>query len=213
MSDYQVIVYRDSSPISSVGLLDQAPIPTLDVRGNGFSEATVVQVNSKASPEFIVLSPSRLLAQVPTSEIGKRLSSLVVLSATSQQTRNSSIEFTASAGRFVAEGRVKLVQTFLKILLTTPGTDIFYPWLGGGLQSIIGVASTETSVRARASRSIRETMTQMTRIQATSTAPKAEKLASARLQTLTYSQANAELALKVSLTSQEGRTAEAGLSL
>jgi len=190
-----------------------APVPTLELTGREFGAAVEVRINGVASPEFVVLSPSRIYAQVPTSQISRQLQELAVLTSSTGKQPSAVVEFRASAGRFVAEGQVKLVQTFLKILLTSPGTDIYYPWLGGGLQRLIGTYSTEPTIRAAAERTVSQTEQQMTRIQATSSAPDTEKLATARIQSLTFSPSSASLTMAVRLVSLSGQASNAGLAL
>ena len=213
MADYQVIVFRDSAPLTTVGMVPGSPVPTLELQGSKFGGTVEVLINGVRSPEFVVLSGSRIWAQIPRSQVSRQLHSLAVLSASAGNQPSSVVSFRASAGRFVAEGRVKLVQTYLKILLTTPGTDVWYPWMGGGLQGLIGTYSTEPSIRAAAERAVTQTEQHMVRIQATSSASDTERLASARLQELTFSPSTASLSLTVRLVSLSGLASNAGLAL
>lgn len=136
--DYQVLEYRDSAPVREVGIYSKAPL-TLDVRGDAFRDVSAVLVNGVRSPEFIVLSPSRLLAQVPTSQVSSKIGSVAVLVAQGRVLPRSVISFQAvvTAGKRTV-GFTHLVQSYLKLLLTSPGSDIFSPSSGGGLLSLVG---------------------------------------------------------------------------
>jgi phage baseplate assembly protein W len=165
------------------------------------------------SPEFIVLSPRRILAQVPRNQRSASIESVVVITADDVRAPKAIVSFLAIAPRAqVAEGLSRLVQSYLKILFTTPGRDIFLPGLGGGLLSLVGEANTPANLKAASKIAISNTQSQLVRIQ--SQDPRLtneERLKSATLLSSEFDPRNGTLSLRVRLKSVAGNAADAGV--
>lgn len=212
--DYQIIEFRDAAKVRNVGLFSSSPL-TLDVQGQEFREVTDVRINSVRSPEFIVLSPSRLLAQVPNSQLNGPIDSVAVFVASGRLASRAKITFEAlvTAGKR-AEGVVKLVQTYLKLLLTTPGRDIFMPNVGGGLLRAVGVAGRPADLKALGRIAVSNTQTQMIALQAQdSFLAQNERLQSATLLSVDFEPRTSTLALRIRLLALDGSTVDAGFTL
>lgn len=210
--DYQILDFRSTTPIQEVGVFDVSPL-TLDIAGRDFRNVAEVRINGVRSPEFIVLSPRRILAQVPRTLRSASIDSVVIIVADDVRTPKAIVSFLAVAPRGqTAEGSVKLVQSFLKVLFTTPGRDIFLPGLGGGLLDLVGTANSPANLKAASKIAISTTQSQLVRIQ--SQAPRLtteERLKSATLLTSEFDPRNGTLSLRVRLKSVAGNSVDAGV--
>lgn len=212
--DYRVIEFKSSTPVREVGLFLRDPL-TLDIRGEDFRNVAEVRINGIRSPEYVVVSPRRILAQVPRSQRSSPTGSVLVVTAEENLTSRALIEFMAvvPAGK-VATGRVKLVQTFLRMLFTTPGSDIYAPKNGGGLMRVLGRADTPASLKASATLAVNRTQSQLVQIQAKE--PRldpSERLKSATLLSADFEPQTGTLSIRLRLTSVDGQTSDAGFLL
>ena len=211
--DYQVLAFRDAARLTKIGLLTE-PVLALDILGSSFQDVSKVLINGVPSPEYIVFSLEHLVAQVPRSQIGATFLSVVVLSARELHTPISVISFEAAIGNRAAEGRVRLVQNFLALLFTTPGSNIFRPQDGGGLYSLAGKTMTAGELRAEASIAIDRTRNQMIRAQAEdSRLSLDERLQAATLLGVDFSPQTATLSLRLRLTAADGSTMEPAVTV
>lgn len=137
--DLQVVAPQEAVLLNNIRILPGPP-RTIDVIGTDFRSVDEVLINNISSPDVIVLSKTRLLAQVPDF-LGstQKILSVLVLSRRLTFTTRSLLRFRIgkTPGRVV--GILRLVQKFLKILFTTPGTDVFNKQTGGGALRNIGV--------------------------------------------------------------------------
>lgn len=139
MSTLQVVRLRDVVRVTDVSGLAQGVEPlTITIRGDDFRNAEEVLINDVASPSFIVVNNTTILAELPTS----------VSSVQNISVRSSEFTFTAEASKIdfkmgdktrSVDGILRLTQLYTLWLLKSPGTDIFSPDTGGGLQDVIGV--------------------------------------------------------------------------
>jgi len=213
--DYQVLSFRDAAPLTSIDLLSVSGTPTLDIRGSNFSDVAEVLVNSVPAAEFIVLSQRRILAEIPASQLRSDIRSVEVVLAREGTARVTKIGLEAVVPGRTAEGRTRMVQSFLKALLTTPGTDIFTPGYGGGLRKkLVGVSASPAHLKAEAAASVSATQTQVVQAQASDSrlAP-SEKLRSATLLSVEYDARTTSLSLKIRLTSLDGATTDAAFQV
>lgn len=211
--DVQILSYEGSATLRSVNYRS-SPVPSLDVRGENFVDVVSVYVNGHAAREFIVLSSTRLLVEIPYALIDAAIESVSVRTAQTEITATTIIHLDVGVGARVAEGLVRLVQTFLKLLLTTPGTDIFRPDLGGGLRQLTGRTDNAqgTNLKASATRSVEVTKTQMIALQALNPAiDDSEKLKTAVLTSTSFE--GTTLGLRIKLTAMSGDSAEAGVAV
>lgn len=212
-ADYQVLAFRDDAPLRSVGYYSQDPI-TLDIRGDSFIGVAAVLVNGVPSPEFVVISPRRVLAQVPDSQVHAQLTAVKVLLARTGLTRTTAIEMESVVPGARATGFTKLLQAFLRVLFTNPGDDIAYPWLGGGLYGLVGSAGTPSELRTRAAQSISTAEQHLIRLQTGNPVlTDSERLRSATLLGAEYDQATTTVRLQITLTAMDGTTGNPFLSV
>lgn len=206
----QFITYTGSAPVDRIGWAPDAPNRVLDLHGTNFVDVVDVLINGTPAPEFLEISPTRVLASVPEAHLGREIVSISVLTGRLQGARAAVIRFHMSS-RSLASGSTRMVQTFLYFLLTTPGSDIYAPNDGAGLRRLLARADSDPAMRAIASQAVGIAEGQMVRSQATSTAPDNERLASARLLDLRYDRGTSTTGLRVALTSVAGQDVVAGL--
>ena len=204
--DYQVLAFHDAAPLRQVGIYAQKPL-TLDVRGKSFVGVSKVLINNVESPEFVVVSTTRILAQVPDSETNAQLRAVRVLLARTGLTKTSVVDLEAIVPGARAGGFNKLLQAFLRLLFTNPGEDIANPWAGGGLGKLVGAAGTPGELLGITASAIRTTEQQLIRLQTrNSVLTDAERLRSATLLQAEYDLASTSMAVRLTLTAMDGTT-------
>ena len=138
--DVQVIFPQVLIPLSSVRTLEGVIPRSLDVIGTDFSSVDEVLINDVASPSVLIVSKTRLLAQVPDLLKRVTLTSVTVISGALTTNAKSVLRFRLGPSTRKVTGVQRLMQIFLKILFTTPGTDIFAPVIGAAALKNIGLS-------------------------------------------------------------------------
>jgi len=138
MVDLQFIEIRDILKLTQVAHVAGSNPPTLAVGGVDFNSAQDVLINEVKSPDVIITSSRELLAQIPSGQVGQSIRSVVVTSNRLTRTDRSFITFGLTDTPGTVDGFTRLIQTFLKIMLQSPGTDAFSPKIGGGLLRAVG---------------------------------------------------------------------------
>ena len=219
--DFQVVFPQESIRLNTIRLSPRSPlgIPrSLDVHGTDFRSVDQVLINDIPSPDLIILSKHRLIAQLPnTLQKVPNIISVSVLSRQLTVTSRSLIRFRISDSPGRVQGILRLIQLFLKILLTTPGSDIFNRRTGGGALANIGetfgadegggiisdfIISVDTTARQIVSSQGRDPRL-----------PRDERLLSARVTSAGFNRELGAIIATVELTSQAGRAALANLEL
>src|SRR4051812_35422480 len=129
--DFQVCYPQQAIILNQVRVLPGPP-RVIDVLGADFRSVDEVLINKIASPDVIVVNKTRLVAQVPDSLLDQRVLSVTVLSRRLTVSAKSVLRFRIGSTPGKVTGILRLVQKFLKLLLTTPGSDIFNKQAGGG---------------------------------------------------------------------------------
>lgn len=99
--------------------------------------AEVVLVNGVPSASVVPVSENQLLAEVPESVMGDVIRSVSVLSYRPTQAGTSALTVRLLRQAKRAQGISRLVQRYVLMLFTDPGSDLFSPDLGGGLTSLV----------------------------------------------------------------------------
>ena len=79
MLDVKILLIKDILPVYKVEMAQGIQPQTLSVVGESLSQATQVLINDQPAPEFMVLSPSHLLAQIPTTLRQSPITKIAVL--------------------------------------------------------------------------------------------------------------------------------------
>jgi hypothetical protein len=110
----------------------------LFITGDDFSAVESVEIENALAPSFVVISPHQLIAELPNGVTAADVTRVMVLSRQLVLTDDSILRFKLSKRPSKVSGILKLVQLFTKLLLTTPGTDIFRKKVGGSLMAMLG---------------------------------------------------------------------------
>lgn len=219
--DLQVIYPQESIKLTRVRLTPPSPLglpPGLDIFGEDFTSIDEVLINDVQSPDVIILSKNRLIAQIPALyEKNRVINSVKVLSRRLTVTRRSLIRFRIGDTPGRVQGILRLIQLFLKVLFTTPGTDIFSPRTGGaGLKNIgetFGIEEGVDVVRDFII-SVRNTTRQIIAIQGRDPRiPRDERLLAAKVLESGYNRQLTALVARVEITSQAGHSAVTNVEL
>lgn len=217
MIDFQVVIPTEVVRLNQIRVVPGLAIRTLDVMGEDFRSVDEVLINEIPSPDIVVLSRTRLLAQVPKTLTQSTLTSVTVLSQRLMLTKRSFIRFRIGPTPSKVRGILRLVQLFLKILFTTPGTDIFSPKIGGGGLRAIGHNFGKDEGGDIASSfviSVDQTARQIIQIQGRNPSiPPEERLLSAIVRSVGFNKNETALVASVEILSQTGKPALARMEL
>lgn len=213
----EVIKFRDLIPVTSVGFAPGFNETTLDITGDDFSSVEQILINGIRCPEFFILNRNRLLAQLPDGAKNQIATIEVLSSNFTKSSVASKVNFAIGNKTRSVSGILKLVQLFTKWMLQSPGSDIFNPERGGGLQEIVGQVSTSRKmdqVLGALTMVVQSTSTQIRSSQLLhSNLPLDERLLTAELIDVNVYEKEMEARVKVYLTSMAGRDAIASLAL
>ena len=213
----EVIRFRDMLTVTSVpGFVPGVDVPTIEITGEDLSSAETVFINETRVPEFIIVNKHKIFAQLP--EGTARISTIEVLSSGFTRTVDASkISFEIGDKTRKVDGILKLVQLFTKWILQSPGSDIFNPARGGGLQQIVGSVTTTRDMKpvlASLTRSVNSTVTQIRAAQmGVPTLPLSERLLDASLVDLNIYEKQMQARARVLVQSVGGADAVSALVL
>lgn len=213
--DFQVCFPQEVINLSNVRVAPNVAVRTLDILGDDFSSVSQVLINQVASPSVVILSRTRLLAQVPTALLLQQISSVQVIANRLMLTSRSYITFQVGPQPSKVRGILRLVQLFLKIMFTTPGSDIFAPNTGAAALKNLGKTFGESQTGSIVSDFVVSVTTAQKQIIAVqsrdASIPRDERLLSAVVTKASFNQQSSALIVSVELTSQAGRSAVANV--
>jgi len=216
MTDVKIIAIKDLLTITAAQVVPNLLPKTLDITGLEFLQATSVEINGLASPQFIILSDTRLLAQMPSGQQSSIINSIAVFAEVPAPDRSSVFLFEVGRSFKGLSGIERLVQMFIKLALQTPGRDKFRPTLGGGLLALTGQNITNsggTSLTSSAVSAIGRTRDQVISLQnQVPRIPPDERLLSADVIGIGFDTNTTTLAIRVSITAQSGQQAVTNLT-
>jgi hypothetical protein len=216
MVDFQIIEIRDLLPITAIRAVPNLTPRTLSVYGRDFTSTYEVHINEEKSPSVVIVNSQNLLAQVPENQGNAAIRNVAVISSRLTKTARSVIEFRIGDTTKAVSGITRLVQTFLKILLQTPGTDIFAKNIGGG---VLRAVSRQTGKDGRSMVSdakigVERTQRQLIALQANDPAlTLQEKLLYAKLLEANFVPAELALVTKIRIANQANQDMSVGLGL
>jgi hypothetical protein len=142
--DIRVIQLTDILPISKIEKT-ALQTPSLKLTGEGFLTAINVIINNIKSPDFAILSDTVIVCEIP--RLNDRVSNVVVQGRNALNTKRDAvinIGLTDTIG--ITAGLSKLVQSFVKILLTRKGSSIFDPEMGSKFRDLLGMNINDNEV-------------------------------------------------------------------
>ena len=214
--DLQVVFPQQAIVLNNVKILPGPP-RVIDVIGVDFRSVDEVIINRQVSPDVVVLSKTRLIAQVPDGQLAQRVLSVLVLSRRLTVSEKSILRFRLSRTPGKVSGTLRLLQKFLKILFTTPGRDIFNRQLGGG--ALRGIGQTfgvedGDEIISNLVIAVDTTSRQVIALQSRNPSlPREERLLSAKILRTSYNKEEGALDVAVEIVNQAGKAATANLEL
>lgn len=214
MVDFQVVFPQQVIQLTSVRVI-AGPPPAIVVLGKDFRYVDTVEINGLESPNVVVDSKTQLTAELPALVVGGVVETVMVTSRNLTVTPQSMIQLKIGDVASKVSGILRLVQIFLKILFTAPGTDIFSQQIGGdalrNLGRTFGKSQSGTIVSDFVV-AVQATSRQIIAIQGQSPSiPRDERLLSASVLSANYNQQEQGLYVSVKITSQAGQAALANI--
>lgn len=211
MLGIQLIRLLDVLPVTALRNAPGVSPRSVIVTGQNFTSIDSVLINGMTSPSFVVVNPTSLIAQVPTAIEDVVITDVAVLSAVPSFTGRSLIEFTLGSKVRKLSGTQRLIQNFVRLLLRSPGSNIFSKTSGGGLPQRIG-STLDNRVAADIAIAVANTKQFIIAAQTPErTIPNEERLLSAEISNLTVDTANASIYITLVLTSHAGARSAATL--
>ena len=215
--DIQYVHFNDSIEINGAQEIPDLAPRSLEIVGRDFLHAIEVYINEVKSPSFVIASKNRIIAQVPSSEGNSTIRNITVLSSEFTATFRSRLKLIIGENNQSVTGLRAMMQTFLKLLFTSTGSDAFVPRIGGSALRNIGKnynIGQSSSIVADFSIAVRRTAEQIRALQSQQPKlPDDEKLLSANVLNSHYEAALSALVARVELISQSGVRAIANLEL
>lgn len=213
--DFQVVFPQQIIQLNSVQVIFGVTPLTLDVLGEDFRSVDEVRVNDIVATDVVILGKKRMLVRVPELVRGHQVTTVTVTSNSITLGSQSLLKLRLGRTTSKVSGILKLSQSFLKVLFTTPGFDIFAPRIGAAALKNIGLTFGANEGKGIVSDfviAVATTSRQLVAIQARDTnLPLEERLLSAKVTAAKYSRTEAALIVSVELTSQTGRSALANV--
>lgn len=213
MRDIKVISAKAILPVRQVvPVRGFVPISVL-VTGDSLDKTSEVFYNGAQVEQFLIQSSNRLLVRVPKDQIGRPLTSVVAYSSVPTQFSNASLSFAVPTPVRNVSGVDRMVQSFLLVLMTTPGSDIFSKGSGGGVRQFVGRSTSKgASASSDIALSVERTKSEILREQAKyPSIPLDERLLSAALDSVFFDKESSALYAKISLQNMLGQGAEVNI--
>lgn len=216
--DFQVVWPQEIVKVNGIRLapLVRGVPRALDITGEDFRSVDEVLINDLSSPDVTILSKTRLLAQLPDLlQKSSGLTSVTVTSRKLTMTKKSFLRFRIGNTPGRVQGILRLVQLFVKVLLSTPGRDIFSKKIGGGAMRGLGSnygADEGGNLVSNVIIAVNTAARQVISIQGRDPSiPLDERLLSARVVSSGFNREEGAILVSVEVTSQAGRAATANL--
>lgn len=131
-SDLQVIQAQAVLPVSAVEYLQGVTPQSVRILGGPYRSVDEVRIGGQLSPSYVIASEQEIVAQIPPGLFGGS-AQISILSSDLMGADHVLIRHRLGAQTRKVRGMPRLVQTFMRTLLMTPGTSLANPALGGGL--------------------------------------------------------------------------------
>lgn len=214
MKDFRIITAKVILNVYSVAPVRGFLPPSILVAGEKLDRASEVLYNGISVSEFAVVASNRLVVKIPKSQVGQKFQDIKVLAQVSAAKADATLSLGVTTPPKTVSGIDRLVQSWVIIFMTTPGSDIFTPNSGGGAVAIIGRPTDRSGkgVAADLAIAIERTKQEILRLQAgIQTIPPSEKLLSSSLDSIQYDQASTVTSARVIIQNMIGNSAEVSL--
>jgi phage baseplate assembly protein W len=212
--DFRFIRPRRVLRVQSIAPIRGFSPPSIVVVGDGMEQADEVVINGESTTTFAVSAADRLVVQVPESQVGTPIASIQVFAALPQVDSSAQILMSTDQVKKI-EGVERLIQSFLIVLLTTPGSDAFEPASGGGLLGLVGRPTDAggKGIAADVATAVERTKAELLKLQSKNRKiPPSERLLSATLVSVNFDQNSTILSATVEITNSMGDSAQVNVS-
>ena len=210
MKDLKIATARVALTVTSVSPIRGFLPPSVIILGEQFNLATEIRYNEVEVTEYIVASPTRIIARVPPAQVGQLLTNLEVLTTVPLAQKNALINLKTAKPIKALEGMDRLIQEWVLVFLSTPGSDIFNPSAGGGALALIGKndKTANSNITADLTLAVMNTKNQILKAQASNLKiPPSERLLSCTLVSVKFDRKNTTLSAVVDLKNILGKSA------
>lgn len=215
MKDFRIVQSRVLLPVYSAAPIRGFSPPSIVVVGANLNQVEEILYNEVQVNEFVVSSETRLIVRIPPSQVGKDLFNLKVFSSKPAPKMDAAVILQVGTPVKSVSGMDRLVQAWLMIFMTTPGSDVFTLQSGGGAKSIIG-SSTDKSGRSAAADlavAVQRTEAELIRLQAqTPTMPPEERLLSSEIESISSDDSSGTISARVILRNLINQTSSVSVS-
>lgn len=212
----RVLQSFEIAPVRKVGLKPQTKASDplfMTIEGSGFDKAVSVRLDGVHISGFMVINDSSIVLEVPEAMYFTPISQVDVLTETEAASQAVRVTYAIGSPKSI-RGVLKLAQRVTKLLMTTPGSDIFHPSDGGGILSILGQAVHQTSasgVSAQVMVGIDRVSKRLIEDQAARRLPGDERLAQIHILELRFDQSSGTLNVRLGVETMTGTFAVTGL--
>jgi hypothetical protein len=215
--DIQFLQFSDVLDVSQAEEIPDLVPRTIRIIGLDLNKAVEVQINEESSPSFVVVNSNTIVAQVPSGQLYNTIKEISVISSEFTATFRSQLSFQFGKDPKKISGLKVMMQTFLKVLFTTPGIDSFNKSLGGGALNIVGDSISDDANQglvANFAIAVSRTVEQIRALQARQLKLlDDERLLSAEVLGLRYDPVTTTLVARIELIAQSGLRAISNLEL
>lgn len=205
MYDFKVVRAQALLKFSTIAPIRQFEPPSILVMGEKLDRAAEVIYNGFSAPEFFISSPNRLIVRIPKSQIGKDIRDLRILSNVELTREDATLSLELTKPPKTVSGMSRLIQAFVLVFLSTPGSDIFNKSSGGGARSVIGRTGGSKGAAADLALAVDRTKAQLIQAQAGNPRiPPEERLLSATLSSVQFDEQTTTLLAEVDLRNALG---------
>lgn len=211
MRDFRIVQAKVLLNVYSVVPIRGFQPPSIAVIGDKMNLAKEVLYNGIQAPEFSISAPNRLVVKLPVSQVGKALNELQVISSTALTKASAAISFGLGKPPQTLLGMDRLVQSWIMIFFSTPGSDMFNKSSGGGAKALVGRVTNKSgkNVAADLAQAVERTRTELLRVQGLNLKiPPSERLLSSEISSIQFDDRNTILSGRVELRNAVGQRAE-----
>lgn len=147
MDDLSLVTIRKTAPITAVDLIDSTR-RIVSVRGSNFVNVLKVNFAGQEIKNFIVPSVSEIRFTLPPPPLDLSQSVQVIIDASSKVSANLTSSLIDVSVNLAAPSRGfnRILQKFIKILLTEKGSNFFNLDEGTALPSLVGSSNPDTTL-------------------------------------------------------------------
>ncbi len=215
MNDFRIVHARCLLQVFSISPIRGFNPPSIVVVGDSLNTASEILYNGILATEFFISSSSRIVVRIPPSQVGKDLRDFQIFSSRPKLNNDAALVFEVSKPVQQVSGIDRLVQSWMMLFMTSPGSDVFSPSSGGGARSIIGSRTDRKhkSAAADLAVAIDRTANELTKLQSRAkNIPPQERLLSSSLEAVSTDESTGTLSARVSLKNMVNQSANVSLS-